>query len=240
MVHDSKLMTDESQSLETGFRRDPKALSPEYHKAHKQVMLWSTVLFVWEFVGIDLEKAKDAEGYAGAVIRSLKSPQAVPWVLLLVVLYFLFKCSVEWAQCHVDRRRIVVARIDYISALVVSAAAIALYFGQSMSSVQVADLVSSQANVIFSVFYGLVAGTFIGAGIQFTRTEGYWKGSPNWARRVAALTMWLGSLLVMVMAFLFRLNWVFFFISVIIGVPILRVNSRLFRRIRTSKRISKK
>ena len=240
MVHDSKLMTDESQSLKTGFRRDPKALSLEYHKAHKQVMLWSTVLFVWEFVGIDLEKAKDAEGYAGAAIRSLKSPQAVPWVLLLVVLYFLFKCSVEWAQCHVDRRRIVVARIDYISALVVSAAAIALYVGQSMSSVQVADLVSSQANVIFSVFYGLVAGTFIGAGIQFTRTEGYWKGSPNWARRGAALTMWLGSLLVMVMAFLFRLNWVFFFISVIIGVPILRANSRLFRRIRTSKRISKK
>ncbi|HEX3145973.1 MAG TPA: hypothetical protein VHQ64_18510 [Pyrinomonadaceae bacterium] len=36
---------------------DPKPLSAEYHKAHKQLMLWSAILFIWESVGIDLEKA---------------------------------------------------------------------------------------------------------------------------------------------------------------------------------------
>jgi RsiW-degrading membrane proteinase PrsW (M82 family) len=58
-------------------------------------MLWAAILFIWEFVGIDLEKAKETEGYAGALIKSIKSPQAIPWVLLALVIYFLFKCSTD-------------------------------------------------------------------------------------------------------------------------------------------------
>jgi len=34
--------------------RDPQALTPEYHKARKQLMLWAGTLFVWQFIGIDL------------------------------------------------------------------------------------------------------------------------------------------------------------------------------------------
>src|SRR5438552_4102710 len=59
---------------------DPKALTPEYHKARKQLMLWAAILFIWELVGIDLEKAKEVGGNAGALITAIKSPQAVPWV----------------------------------------------------------------------------------------------------------------------------------------------------------------
>jgi hypothetical protein len=41
---------------------EPKALTPEYHKARKQLMLWAGILFVLELVGIDFEKAKEAGG----------------------------------------------------------------------------------------------------------------------------------------------------------------------------------
>lgn len=71
--------------------RDPQALSIEYHKARKQLMLWAGILFIWELVGIDLEKAKESGGNAGAIISAIKSPQAVPWVLLILVVYFAFK-----------------------------------------------------------------------------------------------------------------------------------------------------
>ena len=57
---------------------EPKALTPEYHKARKQLMLWAGILFIWELVGIDLERAKEAGGNAGSVIAALKSPQAIP------------------------------------------------------------------------------------------------------------------------------------------------------------------
>jgi hypothetical protein len=119
--------------------REPRALSTEYHKAHKQLMLWATILFIWELVGVDLGKAKDAGGNVGPVVTALKSPQAVPWVLLILVLYFLFKCSIEWAQCHPERRKVRFARIDFISAWIVSVAAISLYIGQAVSRVQFAD-----------------------------------------------------------------------------------------------------
>src|SRR5206468_11808170 len=95
--------------------REPRALSTEYHKARKQLMLWAGILFIWELVGIDLEKAKEAGGNAAAIIGAIKSPQAVPWVLLILVGYFLFKVIIEWYQCSKAPREVVVARIDFRS-----------------------------------------------------------------------------------------------------------------------------
>jgi hypothetical protein len=107
-------------------------------------MLWATILFIWELIGVDLSKAKDAGGYIGPVVTALKSPQAVPWVLFALVIYFLFKCSTEWGQCHEDRRKLRFARADFISAWFVAVAAIALYLGQTISRLQFADIIQSK------------------------------------------------------------------------------------------------
>jgi|SRR5882672_5516474 len=119
---------------------DPRALSPEYHKAHKQLMLWAAILFIWELVGIDLEKAKEAGGNAGAIIIAIKSPQAVPWALLILVAYFLFKVTVEWFQCNHSRRELLVSKIDFASGWLVSITAFALYAWQAIRRVQFANL----------------------------------------------------------------------------------------------------
>src|SRR6185295_11453046 len=100
--------------------REPQALSSEYHKARKQLMLWAGILFIWELVGVDLEKAKEVGGNAGAIITAIKSPQAIPWVLLILVAYFLFKTTVEWYQCNKSRRTVRASRIDFGSALFIS------------------------------------------------------------------------------------------------------------------------
>lgn len=107
-------------------------------------MLWSAVLFVWEFVGIDLEQAKNTEGYAGALVKSIKSPQAVPWVLLIVVAYFLFKTTVEWYQCLTERRMILASRVDFFFGWFVALTTYALYVGQAISRVQVADVIQNR------------------------------------------------------------------------------------------------
>lgn len=121
---------------------DPKALTPEYHKAHKQVMLWSAILLFWELVGIDLEKAQDAGGHIGSLLKSIKSPQAVPWVLVILVGYFLFKVTVEWYQCNQERRTIRVSMADILSAWSVSLLSYALYVYQAINRVQFADGIS--------------------------------------------------------------------------------------------------
>jgi len=108
-------------------------------------MLWAGVLFIWELVGIDLEKAKEAGGNFGAFIGAIKSPQAVPWALLILVGYFLFKVTIEWQQCDVARRKVRVARIDFVSGWVVSIIAFALYYIQAINRVQFADLILDKA-----------------------------------------------------------------------------------------------
>src|SRR5437870_9180287 len=148
----------------TTSKRDPRALSTEYHKAHKQLMLWSAILFIWELVGIDLSKAKDAGGNVGPVVTALKSPQAVPWALMGLVIYFLFKCSTEWAQCNVNRRKLRFARSDFVSAWIVAVAAIALYVGQAISRVQLANAVQNPRSRLIS----LIMGAFVAQGLLGT------------------------------------------------------------------------
>jgi hypothetical protein len=121
-------------------------------------MLWAGVLFVWELIGIDLEKAKAAGGNFGGAVSAIKSPQAVPWVLLILVGYFIFKVTVEWYQCDENRRRVRVAKIDYISALVVSLIAYALYVVQVVSRIQFADFVSLDSNRLASCLVGVLSG----------------------------------------------------------------------------------
>jgi hypothetical protein len=120
-------------------------------------MLWATILLVWELIGVDLSKAKDAGGNVGPIVTALKSPQAVPWVLLALVLYFLLKCSIEWAQCHLERRKIRFARADFISAWIVSLAAIVLYIGQALSRVQFADFLQRNLRLTLMFAMGFVA-----------------------------------------------------------------------------------
>lgn len=140
--------------------RDPQALTSEYHKARKQLMLWAGILFIWELVGIDLEKAKEAGGNAGAIITAIKSPQAVPWVLLILVAYFLFKTSIEWYQCSGPRRALRVSRIDFGSAWIVTVLACALYAYQAISRIQFADVVQ-RSNMSQSLLTAFPAGFII-------------------------------------------------------------------------------
>jgi len=141
-------------------KREPRAakpLSPEYHKAHKQLMLWAGILFIWELVGIDLTKAENAEGNVGAMVKAIKSPQAIPWVLLVLVGYFLFKINIEWSQCDTARRKTWGPRADFISAWVVSLLAYALYIYQAISQIQFADVLQN-SDKVRSVMYGFVTG----------------------------------------------------------------------------------
>lgn len=131
--------------------REPQALSGEYHKARKQLMFWSGILFIWELVGIDLEKAKTTGGTAGAIVNSIKSTRAVPWVLVILVAYFLFKVTVEWYQCNASRRNLRASRIDFLSAWFVSIAAYALYFGQAISHLQFAEDPDLSASIVMGV-----------------------------------------------------------------------------------------
>ncbi len=212
--------------------REPSALSSEYHKAHKQVMLWATILFIWELVGVDLDKAKDAGGNVGPVVTALKSPQAVPWVLLILVFYFLFKCSVEWAQCHPDRRKIRFARIDFSSAWMVSTGAIALYVGQALSRVQLADAVTQERKGI-SVTTGLCSGMALGLVCgMFWRWYSARGKTGDRFRLVGFITMLIAALFYVgsIVALARPFNPKYTTISLVLGLPLGLIIALLLRK----------
>jgi len=97
------------------------ALTESYHKARKQLVLWSGVLLAWELVGVDQSRL---EGQTGSFFNALERPGAVPWVLFVVVSYFGFRTSVEWAQCDQERRRRLAAKYDLRACGVISSASI--------------------------------------------------------------------------------------------------------------------
>ena len=112
-------------------------LSDHFHKARKQLVLWSGILIAWEVVGIDISKLS---GDVGNLAKALNSPQAIPWVLVCLVAYFAFRTAVEWRQCAPSRRVLLVSRIDLYSSILISVAALVLYgwqnvFGKSLVTI---------------------------------------------------------------------------------------------------------
>jgi hypothetical protein len=138
---------------------EPPALASEYHKARRQLMLWSGILFVWEFIGVDLEKAATAGGNVGAFVSSIKSPQAIPWVILILVGYFMFRLTVEWLQSSPLRRMQKVAQLDFVSCLSVAVVANLLYFYQQLAQVQFANII--HGSTLVAAFGGLWIGVFL-------------------------------------------------------------------------------
>ncbi len=201
-------------------------LSSEYHKAHKQVMLWAGILFIWELVGIDLTKAENAEGNVGAIVKSIKSPQAVPWVLLVLVGYFLFKTSIEWGQCDVERRTARAAKVDYISAWIVSILAYALYAYQAISKIQLADVLQGsnrfQSVIVgFTVGFVLTIDAYLLLEIYFDRT----------IHKLRLILTGVGTLIAILTFILFRsiFNWYYLSIGVVIGITLILVLMVYFR-----------
>ena len=156
--------------------REPRALSSEYHKARKQLMLWAGILFIWELIGVDLNRASEAGGNIGTIINSIKSPQAIPWVLLVLIGYFIVKLRIEWRQCSEARRQVREAKQDYYMAFIIAGVACVLYFGQAIIHIQFADYFSSAMGYVTSatsyltswssVFVGFLAGIGLGPGVR--------------------------------------------------------------------------
>jgi len=91
-------------------------------------MLWSGILLLWDILGIDLALARSTEGSIGPIITAIKNPAAMPWVLLSLIIYFIFKLIIEWGQCSEYRRANRVSVLDFSAAFAAAAVATLFFF----------------------------------------------------------------------------------------------------------------
>lgn len=213
---------------------EPRPLSNEYHRARKQLLLWAGILLIWELVGVDLDKAKDAQGNIGVVVKSIKSPQAVPWVLVILVGYFLFKVTVEWQQCTKARRALRASKTDFISGWIVALLAVAFYIGQSISQVQFADLVKSNPRETLAAVYGGIAGaTLLVYGLNLKH---WFRDRSRSASTSGHLVMFSLGLVIFLFAVIFT-DWRFALLGTIIGIAGAVGSRLLLSSLRTRRRL---
>lgn len=111
--------------------REVSQLTDPYRKAHKLYVLFSGLLASWELIGISLD-TKDKWGI------ELKSPKAVPLILLTLMLYSGYRTIIEWLQCGPERNK--VARLDYWVAHSIALGAIIISVVQYLTKIQIVDL----------------------------------------------------------------------------------------------------
>jgi hypothetical protein len=116
----------------------PKLEIPElgkgYRDARKLYTLLAALLFGWELIGLEISPEP-----IQSLKLTLKSPQAVPYVLIVLLFYFAFRFTVEWYQTSESRRSILVSRIDYVVSHAIAIAAVTLYVIQTLLKIQLAN-----------------------------------------------------------------------------------------------------
>lgn len=121
------------------------SLTEQYYKARKQLVLWSAFLFAWELVGINVDQIV----IQGASVENLlKSPQAVPWILVVLVFYFGFQTVLEWMQCPAEAVRKKACQVHFGAACVVAVGSMGLYIWQTMAGIQIADKVVGRDGIV--------------------------------------------------------------------------------------------
>ncbi len=117
------------------------------------------LLLAWELVGIELQDAP-----IESIKITLKSPQAVPYVLIALVFYFAFRLTVEWHQSALERRRMRASLVDFYVAHLIGVLAIGLYATQRLLEIQIADRLGGIPLTMFAI-------GFIGTWIALNENE---------------------------------------------------------------------
>jgi len=123
-------------------------LSPAYRAAQHQLAIFSGLLIAWETIGLDVQQIP-------AVGIQIKDPNAVPYVLLVLVIYSGVRMFAEWMQCDSGRRNDRWAFVDFSMAWVIAAFALAAYVTRKWASDEnVVVILSHTATLIFCAWFG--------------------------------------------------------------------------------------
>lgn len=128
------------------------SLSEPYHRARKNLGIFGALLIAWELIGIELTEAPISNFKV-----KFESPQAAPYVLIVLTLYFMYRLLIEWRLHHSSIRKLKPALIDFTVSESIGFLALALYFFQKFYGVQIAN----KPNIIVMIV-SAVAGMIIG------------------------------------------------------------------------------
>ena len=155
-------MTDEDKN-------EPGPLSETYHKARRNLALFSGALIAWEYVGIRFGQ-EGRLSILGADVR-IQHQQVIPVVIVALVLYYAFRLAIEWMQCDANRRALAVAKIDLYVAYALGVVGVAVFSLQRISPFQLAEALTAITIAWLGAGVGLAAIVHTGASGFARRRE---------------------------------------------------------------------
>lgn len=142
-------------------------LSEHFYKSRNSLLLFSGLLIAWELIGISLEEASTS-----GLKVNIKNVDAIPYVILLLVIYFSYRLIVEWFQSDEGRRSLKQSRIDFYISLAIPVLAILLFFIQKIFGVSVFEKFQFYILFPIAIIFAFVAYAMMGWG--FTSLLDYW------------------------------------------------------------------
>lgn len=135
----------------------PHEMPEAYHKARRQLSLFSAILIFWEYVGIRFgEKAEEpitTKMPLFDVKVRLENPEVIPVIIVLLVLYFSFRITIEWKQSDINRRAEMAPRVDLVTSYFLAFVSLALFIFQQLFAFRLADFLTPIAFLfVFSGF----------------------------------------------------------------------------------------
>jgi hypothetical protein len=136
-------------------------LTEAYSGERKRLVIYSGLLFGVEIAGLQI--GHNQSGPFGSFI-AFTSADAVPLVLVALIVWSLFRVIVEWFNCDYRRRQTSFARLDVYSGLLLSGLAIAMFAFQRLTAVRLADQMSLVTAGTFVVCF--LAANLVGAAFK--------------------------------------------------------------------------
>jgi len=167
----------------------PPPLSDQYHKGRKGYALFSGLLLAWVLAGIQV----DVRNPVANISVSLATPDMVPIILTVLVLYFAFRTYVEWYQCDDRRRALMPSRIDFVASHIIGISSIFTYGIQQTVPPWLEQLFIDKAPtvlillaIVLFVPYGKIVQDFISKGFY----KGRWYGRTPITRLLTFSSCW--------------------------------------------------
>lgn len=187
----------ENHSLKSNTRSSwPDNLTDSFHRARRNLVLFSSLLLCWEFLGLQTGSSIKAPVVNTSV--DIANPDNLPVLILIMVIYSLFRFFIEWYQCDPNRRSYLAARADFYISNLIAISSITLFLYQTIANVNIFENLP-QDHVIFTLLLLItmvVVGHLLGRFIGLTACD-YLNGSRFKVSRYSICSLIVVSFLIM-------------------------------------------
>jgi hypothetical protein len=163
-VRDPSPVSSSTATPLTAQPSDIPVLGSAYNHARKAYGVTSALLMAWELIGVELAAAPVEN-----LKLTLKSPQAAPYVLIVLIVYFGFRMVIEWYQTDPRRRQMRASKVDFVVAHCIAGASLALYGYQTVTMVQLVNVLPQHSGM------SLVLGMSVGQTTFFLISPSGWR-----------------------------------------------------------------